>query len=297
MRSNWQILPALLCVLFAPGHDAWADYHIFSERFGYTGGWSRFGTLSDATTNSNQLGTGTVPQRDILLDLGSDGSGLFAGNAAAFITIWYLDTANNPNNTNDGFMQLYDYTGTSDPLATVTSNSGAWNDAHDLFSVSISGADAVMDYAGLFGHNEFARLGIGPDTGVIPSSGSASQVTWGRFHSYEFNAQFSVPGAVETSPGIWQANTEPTSMTGTFTAIFENTAQNTNPNPNSGFYRVTLDFNDISWAFANNLTTVSSFASNVVLVPEPSGAVLCVVAPFVFLCRRSRRQRGPAASV
>ena len=70
----------------------------------------------------------------------------------------------------------------------------------------------------------------------------------------------------------------------------ENTAQNTDPNPNSGFYRVTLDFNDISWAFANNLTTVSSFASNVVLVPEPSGAALCLMAPFAFLCRRARSQ-------
>jgi hypothetical protein len=291
MRRHLRFLASLLSLGLGSVAAVADDYSISSEALGYSGSWTRYATLADAMSGMNQLDAGSIPQRDLSLNLASDTTGAYGGNVAAFITLWNYLPASNPNNKNDGFFQLYDYTGTTAPLATVTSNTGAWNATHDVLTVSLTGANAVMDYAGTYGHDEYVRLGIGPDTNVIPSSGSASQVTWGLFHSYQFDASFTVPGAVETAPGIWASNHEATAVTGTFTALFENTAQNTEPNPNSGFYQVTINLNQTSWAASNPDITLATpaFAAPIASpVPEPSGALLLLTATFLCLRRRAK---------
>lgn len=205
-----QLVPAVVALagLASAVSAASIDY----ENFHYSGTVTSYDTLADAQNGTNGLATQitTVSNgsnatltdaRDAYISADTDTGRLQFG------TLWYYnpqDSADpgtygygNPNNTNNGFVQLYDLTGSS-----VSSMSAGFNGDGTIFSFSASGGNL----------DEYSRLWNAPAAG-----GPASE-TAGEFLSYSlgFSAEFATPDA----SGI--RTDDPTSVSGFFTALFLN---------------------------------------------------------------------------
>lgn len=182
-----------------------------------------------------------------------------ASNMTMFLTNWYSsadgddDGASNPNNNDNGFVQLYDTTS-----ASVLSAAGGWtNDSYTTFQMKITGNDS----SNVAGGND--RLWDAPLL-----NGSAAD-TGGTFGPYTLllTAQFA-PGVVtEESPGWYSTSDNPLSVTGSFSGTFANTGDKA-----PGLYSFDLDFLAGNWAGANGLDPGSSYfgaSAATVAVPEP----------------------------
>src|SRR5690606_4868607 len=120
----------------------------------------------------------------------------------------------------------------------------------------------------------------------------------GIFHSYELDVLFSGLDGQAVSPGIYRSDLDPTSVTGSFNAIFENTSAG-----HTGFYTVDFTFGMDSWAVAQNtLGNLNGGVSGGVFVgavPGPSTIAMLGLAGVVGLAMVRRRQgyRGPVSGL
>lgn len=269
-----------------------------TDFLGYTGSIVRYATLADAQAQTNAVGgPHAVNQRDASLFFTQNRPDVYSSNAAIFMTAWYYTIANNtngfgmddvngnryysgwgnPNNTNTGFVQMYDLDSSS-----LTSYSGGWtSNAYDTFQLSFSGGSA--------GASEYARLWN------AGSSGGPAGDTAGSFIEYAFNAQFSGLNGVLDGAN-YTATNHASSVTGAFTGIFQNTS-NTNVGAN-GFYRFTLDLNTTNWAFSQgdqalngNFSPSYFSAGSFAPVPEPMTMSLMGIGA-VAAFRRIRRRKA-----
>lgn len=199
-----------------------------------------------------------------------------------FATNWFASTdgkedgANNPNNTNVGFVQLFDTDSSG-----VTHISGGWtNRSLTTFTLEITGQN------GGTGDGHLSRLWD------APQMNGSTEDTGGVFGPYRLQlaATFAPGAASQESPRWYSTQAAPVSLTGSFTGSFTNTGPAT-PGP----YSFNLTFDDVSWAGANDLTPGSYFGGTVTAVPEPSvfgmfGAGLLVLGGFVAFDRRRKAQ-------
>jgi hypothetical protein len=269
-----------------------AQFYAFTETIGYDGTITKYGSLADAQAGTNPIsGPHAVPQRDHYVYV-VDGVPSFDVDSNLFGTAWYFTTSENtnnfpkddpngdryysgwgnPNNTNTGFVQLYD-----DNASTHITRTGGWTStAYDTFQISITGLNAgAADYARLWN---------------APGSGGPAGDTAGTFIQYSYNATFG--GLVGTpQSGLIVSNTvNPTSVSGTFSGIFQNTSTS-NPGA-SGFYVFNLSLNNISWAVTqgnaalNGDYSTSEFGAQA--VPEPA-SLIALGAGLAALARRRRK--------
>lgn len=287
-------LAASVLVLVMNGERAQSAFVSFD--FNYSGSVSVHNTLADAQNNTNSTGNYTISTVtngiNSTLPDARDGT-VYAdtdANAFVFLTSWWYTPQNhigvgtggygNPNNTNNGFIQLYDLDGSS-----VNSLDIFWDATLTQFNVEAEGANA--------GASQFARFW------PAPHPGGASIISGGTFHEYAFDltATFPTPAAGPVT-GIL-----PDDVTGTFSAIFENTG--TDPTYN-GFYAISLLFGPGTVAGADNYADnayagYSDYSQSVAdfayIAPVPLPAALPLLAGGLGLAGLmgwSRRRRAPA---
>jgi hypothetical protein len=261
---------------------AHAQFSFQTDRFGYTGDVTVYGTLADAQNQVNAAsGPHAAPQRDLALYFND----IAYSPTVAFETAWYYTTqagpaysgAGNPNNSNFGLLQFNDQLSTT----SYTAN-GFWSSLNanvvngSQFTLTANGTNAsYLDV--------FARLW------PAPLANPTSVQTGGTFISWELLAVADGLTATYTAgtpdPGDegYEALNHPTNVTGHLRGIFEN------PNV-PGFYRYDFTMNMTNWAFTNQGSLNGTFYDSYFFaVPEPSSALLFGLAllPAAF-----RRRRG-----
>lgn len=259
--------------LFALTGRSEAGLFVNSESIGYTGSWTRYGSLADAQNGVNAIGSGMVPQRDLSIYVTRNAPDVWP-NSTYILTNWYSGSPN-PNNTNFGFLQIAnDPASYGQPSLSATAK-GFWTDGSlSSYRLEVSGNGATTA-------NAFARFG--------EIAGGAGSTTAGIFHNFALDVTFGgLSGAYNPVTGRFESTGPPTSATGSFTAIFENTG--TDPSRN-GFYAINLTINNTSWAAQNGNVDPSaqSFTSNVVVTPEPTSLLVfggCLVGGAFWLRRR-----------
>lgn len=255
---------------------------------------TRYGSLADAQAQTNAIGgpatvvdAATNDLRDLAVYF-TEGVG--GQDFSIFLTAWYYTTeANtnslpkddpsgdryysgwgNPNNNFNGFVQMYD-----DVSATRSSASGTWSVLNagvadgSTFSLSASGANAT--YA-----NAFSRLwpqnALGGDDGT--------------FHTWNLNLTATgLTANWNGTLGMYESLDEATTVTGSFTGIFEN--QGT-VSANNGFYVYSGVIQGGSWAGAQGNAALNGDLGNsqFAAVPEPATMTLLALAA---LKRRKRK--------
>lgn len=237
---NVKLFAGTLFVISLMGWQSVSAATITYRSFNYSGSTTRYSTLADAQaqTNSNgtfEIGTATnttaptsgpvstnttLPsRRDAYVIADTSTNKLIFGTSWYFTPPEFLDKVagfGNPNNTNNGFVQLFDVDGSS-----VDSMSMGWNQTLDEFSISASGSDASFA-------EDAARFWPAPD------SAGAAEVSFGTYIDYDLQmtAFFNTP----TTNGK-KLGQLPDGLTGTFTAIFQNTSTDLD---SIGFYLVEL---------------------------------------------------------
>ncbi len=249
---------------------------------------TKYASLIDAQNEVNALDSYTLtdPATNDRRDLGTyfvHDVATFDDDQAIFLTAWYYTTDpnngaysgwGNPNNTNTGFVQMYD-----DNASTVTSRNANWDVLNEgvadgsVFSMSASGAGATNA-------DEFARLWHG-------AVGGAGSLTRGTFHSWDFFYQATgLTANWDPTHGLYTAFDEATTVEGAIGGIFENTGTDSQYH---GFYRFGGSLVIDSWA-ASQSSLNGDFASSAYgAVPEPATMTVLGLAALAGLRKRSRK--------
>lgn len=284
-----------LCAMAAFAAAGAQSFYASTDKFGYTGTVTKYGSLADAQAGQNPIsGPHSFQQRDGALYVTNSAPTYDPQDSNYFLTAWYYTTeANtngfpkddpngdryysgwgNPNNTTDSFVQLADLDGSTD----VTRN-GFWtNGSYDTFKVQVTGA--LADYP-----NDFARLWN------APAGPGAGEPTTGTFITYTIDITASgLVGAYNPVSGLVESNNHPSNMSGTFYGIFQNLSS-TDPGSN-GFYVFNLTLNNTSWAFAQGDAALNgNFAPSefgAAPVPEPATMAALGLGAAALLRRRRR---------
>lgn len=276
---------------------AYADAPLFVsyENLNYSGTVTRYGSLSDAQLGINALSTNSIVTatngsestltnaRDGQVFVGRAAPGYVAPDYAYFSTAWYFTQTpangygwGNPNNTNNGFIQFYNYG------ALATTVNGGWSNAGSTFTLTLAGGDGDSDNA--------ARLWA-PD-----NVGGPASVTGGTFRAFNLNmvASFASAATLNGSTGWYETNADPTSLSGSVTGIFENLSAS-DPSVN-GFYGFSFTLAQGSWAANVGATYPGGIAPAVFAapIPEPEayGLALAGLGVVGFSMRLRRRRAG-----
>ena len=272
-----------------------------TDRVAYTGQVTRYGTLADAQgainpvsgphgiPNRSTSAPYDTPNRDLALFF-VDNYGSYSSDYSVMLTAWYYTTQGNtnalpkddpsgdryysgwgnPNNTNTGFMQLYDI-GSN----TVTSSSAAFGNFNGTHYTEFNLQSSFTNA----GAAEYARLW------AAPTLGGAASITGGTFISADLDITFGGLEGSQTSPGVIESFNHPTSVSGSFSAIFQNTGSDGSLH---GFYVAEFTFNMDSWAFGQDNADLNGDFSDsyFATVPAPASAALLGLGGLIAARRR-----------
>lgn len=280
------VLAASALLSHASTADA-AEMFVSTDRLAYSGSVTRYATLEDAQAGINPLGTYQITSnngnRDLSLYLTDDGN----GNRMVYIlTGWFYSiTGNadsgvaNPSNVQEGFFQIGDLDGN-----TVTTMNGQFSNDGTQFTLQVAGSGAHRDPTRT--PHDYARLWAPNYTGSMEQS-------FGYYHSYALDLTLSGLNGVYEN-GLYTAENEPTGVTGTFTAIFENRNYTYTPskgNPDAeGFYVANFTLHMDNWAWANRESLSQPFRSTTITaVPEPASLGVLGLGALGLLARRREK--------
>jgi len=237
--KTWLMSAAVLAGLVA-GQAAAAGkedhFYASSERFGYTGTVSVYDTWADANSGRNARCSGTAwPQRDGAIFVVKNAPEYWV-DSNLILTNWFANNGASPSDTNEGFFQLYD-----ENADAWQNQKASWSRDRNTFTVSAKGRNATygstdpMDYARLW------------NACAVPGSGES---TSGTFLRYEYELVAMGLNGVEDPAGFITNTTNASNYSGHFRGIFHN--ESTSSPASNGYYVFGIQFNDISWAAANN---------------------------------------------
>lgn len=287
MKTRFTLLAAMAAV---SAMSFGQRFFMSTDLMSYDMTMTKYATLSDAQNATNALGSYTLTdgatndRRDMGTYFVRDVA-TFDTDQAIFLTAWWYTTDpnngqysgwGNPNNTNTGFIQMYD-----GDASTVTTWDAQWSVLNagvadgSTFTLSAQGAGA--DYT-----SDFARLWHG-------ATGGAGSLTRGIFHNWNF--QYSASGLTadwDNTHGLYAAYDHPDAVTGSISGIFENT--NTTDTQYNGFYVFNGTLNVGSWAYAQGGNLNGAFSDSAFgAVPEPGSMALLGLAALAGLRKRSKK--------
>lgn len=244
-----------LIALTIPATPAPEKFLASSERWGYSGSIRVYETYADAVAGKNpRTPPIAMPQRDGALYIARNMGGEY-GDYNAILTNWYCTTETdpnkkgwgNPNNKNEGFVQMYDA-----DASNWKNQKAYWSSDKSSFTVEAKGMRA--SYPSVENPGDYARLW---NAGAPAASGEGTK---GTFLRYEYKlVATGLAGADPDRDGVFTNTRNASAYSGYFTAIFQNESQR-HPESN-GFYVVSLTFNNTSWAVATTPTQADEFAS------------------------------------
>ncbi len=240
------LLAATFGVTLAQGGPE--SFFCSSVRFGYTGTISVYNTFAEAQSGRNPRHSSVVvPNRDGAIYIVRNRP-TFYEDFNAFLTFWSSHEGQNPNNTNLGFIQMYD-----DDASNWLNQKGYWNRSKTTFTVEAMGRNAT--YPSGANPGDYARLW---NAGAVQGSGESTKGTFLRYE-YKFIVT-GVQGTDDDQDGFFEYRGPDGQFSGYFKGIFENESASS-PGSN-GFYVVELSFNNTSWSVANNFTKNNAFGSS-----------------------------------
>jgi hypothetical protein len=270
VRNRWKLVIALSALAIGSSPVAAQSGYLLAENLGYTGTVTCYATLSDALGGVGATCSAAIPQRDLSLYFVQNnpafaGSG-YPPSAAIFLTNWYAGGGSNPNNTNVGFMQMYD-----DGAGSVSSMSMGWNPTLTNFHLAASGGPTIT-----------GCTTIPPqDCGRLWNGGS--QANGGSYHWWDVNVMFSgfSPATYNATTGVYESVSEPVSVSGTIRGVFADATTGM-------FHRLDATVNTTSWAASNGHAGTTHAGA---VVPEPA-TILLVASGLVAVGAVTRRKRA-----
>ncbi|MGB0183806.1 MAG: PEP-CTERM sorting domain-containing protein [Opitutales bacterium] len=253
------------CLALSP-----ASLSIRLNHLTYSGNWTKYANLTDATNSSNPDSTGAVLTRDLEITYRAENLHL------EFAPFWYSSSNQNPSNVRESFLQMQDANGT-----TITSEDFSYEGVNnEKMNLKINGANARTferdQNNQRINNNEFCRGGVGTDNTAGSVIGDD-----GDWLSYSMDITFT--GTLSGDEKSYAV----TDVTGSFFILFQHKdSRHTDLN---GYYRIDLDITDDgSWAVANSSPEL--ITDHTITVPEPSTCALIVALAVGGFCVRSRRR-------
>lgn len=226
-----------------------------TDRWGYTGTIRVYNSFADAVAGKNpRTAAIPVPGRDGSLYVARNMGGEYS-EYNAILTNWYATTDpdpakkgwGNPNNKNEGFLQMYDA-----DASNWQNQKAYWNPAKTTFTVEAKGMRA--SYPSVENPGDYARLW---NAGSPAASGEGTK---GTFLRYEYKmVATGLVGNDADNDGLIENTGNATGYSGYYKAIFQNESVR-HPESN-GFYVVSLTFGPSTWAVAQGLGQADEFAS------------------------------------
>jgi hypothetical protein len=274
MKRFGRTLLAIALLAIVPSL-AIAQGYVSTDRFGYSGTVTRYGSLSDLQNQINGVSY-LSPARDLGLYMVNNNAaftGSYPPVEAIFISAWYLNGGQTPSNQNTGFIQMYDSDGGS-----INTMNMSWGDqARTMYNFFASGGNGV---GGCSGAGDCGRLYNG------------STASYGLFQSWQvaFSASGLAPAVWNATTGVWESVSNPTSVTGTMRGIFQNNS--TTDLASNGWYEYNMTIDMNSWANDNGYLAGndSYFGSDVTVTPEPASFALFATGIIGIAVIRRRRQ-------
>ncbi len=256
---------------------------IITDRFGYSGTVYRYGSLSDAQSDTNRIDTVLVGDRDLSLWVVKNDPAVYSDSNIVMGSWWYsADSSGNPGwgntrgNTGVGFMQIYDIDGSTD--TNIDMAFGGYDGTHYTeFDLTLAGQNTVLA-------EDFGRFSVYDNVN-----------DGGVWHEYSVALAATGLQGVPLGGGVIQAANHPTGVSGSISGIFEITENQTSP-ANQGFYSIDLTLSMTNWAWEQDQTGTLTYPADGEIydslfrtVPEPvtmAGLVMGVGGLVGYVRRR-----------